>query len=335
MSARDTLVPGLPARNRRRAVRTMERGMTLVEMMISIVLGMIIVGAAIGIFVANQQTYRATGSLSRVQENVRTTFELMAREIRETAGVSCDARNLLPANMLAGTAPWWSNLSNGVRGYDNGGLAGSLAGTDAIELVSGTTSVVHTINQMASSAADIQTTTSDHGLGAGDILVICDFECASVFQHTGQPDGTVTTEVKHESGTTEVPGNRAANLECDSLHPVPHTYAADSLLTKMKASRWYVADNGDGTSSLYRISVDKGVEGAGQEMVEGVTDMELFYLVAGGTAYVNAASVGTNWPNVRAVRIELTFQGEETFDGGSRIERQLSHTVNLRNRTLL
>ena len=57
--------------------RRAARGFSLIEMMIAMVLGLLVVGAAIGIFVSNQQAYRATEGLGRVQENVRMAFEMM------------------------------------------------------------------------------------------------------------------------------------------------------------------------------------------------------------------------------------------------------------------
>ena len=47
--------------------RRATRGFSLIEMMIAMVLGLLVVGAAIGIFVSNQQAYRATEGLGRVQ----------------------------------------------------------------------------------------------------------------------------------------------------------------------------------------------------------------------------------------------------------------------------
>src|SRR5690606_22126939 len=63
-------------------------GLSLVELMIALALGLVVSGAAIGVFLANQQTYRSTESIGRIQESARVAFELMAREVREAAGRS-------------------------------------------------------------------------------------------------------------------------------------------------------------------------------------------------------------------------------------------------------
>lgn len=128
--------------------RSKMAGLTLIELMIALVLGLLVLGAAIGIFVSNRQAYTATESLSRIQENSRVAFELMAREVREAGGNPC-AANIPTVNLLNPVvpAPWWLNFSNGVRGYEGteafsgvaiGTAAGArVSGTDAIELRSG------------------------------------------------------------------------------------------------------------------------------------------------------------------------------------------------------
>ena len=42
------------------------RGLSLIELMIAMLLGLLVVGGAIGIFVSNRRAYNATESLSRV-----------------------------------------------------------------------------------------------------------------------------------------------------------------------------------------------------------------------------------------------------------------------------
>ena len=92
-------------------------GMTLIELMISLVLGLLVVGAAIGMFVSNRQVFRATDNLSYVQENGRVAFELLARELRQAGGTPC-SRNIPIVNVLNNTAAWGTNWGDGVRGYD-------------------------------------------------------------------------------------------------------------------------------------------------------------------------------------------------------------------------
>ena len=114
------------------------RGVSLIELMIAMLLGLLVVGAAIGIFLTNRQTYAATEGLGRVQENVRTAFELMARDVREAGGNPCDS-SLPTVNVTAAdpTTYWRTDWVRPVIGFENGSLPASVAGTDAIQLLSG------------------------------------------------------------------------------------------------------------------------------------------------------------------------------------------------------
>lgn len=59
------------------------RGFSLVELMIAIVLGLVVMGGVISIFVANRQAFRVSENMAHVQENARVAFELLARDLRE------------------------------------------------------------------------------------------------------------------------------------------------------------------------------------------------------------------------------------------------------------
>ncbi len=311
------------------------RGLSLIELMISIVLGLILVAAAGGIFMSNQQTYRATESLGRVQENSMVAFELMSREIREAGGSPCDS-SIAPATVL-NTVAWSNNLAAGIQGYDNGVLwatppAGASATADGLEIISATGNVYSMARQVASTDT-LALTATDHTLVQGDIALVCDFQCATIFQKTdatAMPSGVV----QHVAGVAVLPGNSAASFVCSTVDLTAHAYGADSLVSEVRASRWYVGNNTNGGQSLFRAPVDQGVLQAGQEIVEGVADMQLTYLERNETAYTAPGGVA-DWRQVVAVRIALTLQGNQRVGtDGSPVSRTLSHVVTLRNRAL-
>ena len=76
-----------------RATPRLARGLSLIELMIALLLGLLVVGGAIGIFTSNRRAYNATESLSRVQENARVAFEMMSRDVREAGGERKDWRD--------------------------------------------------------------------------------------------------------------------------------------------------------------------------------------------------------------------------------------------------
>lgn len=328
-------------KNRRASLAAMPRsmgGFSLIELMISLILGLLVTAAAIGMFISSRQTYDTTESLSRVQENARMAFELMARDVREAGGTPC-ARNIPIANVLnASGSAWWNQWGSGLLGYENGALAGSLAGTDAIELISGSSSGASVANHNPTSAT-FDVVPQAHGFLADDILMVCDYRQASIFQMSGPSANPVTNgNVVHNTGSGS-PGNCSKGLgfkqpiDC-STNGTAYQYGDNSMVVRLQAMRWYVAANGRGGNSLYRVALRNDSLGAAEEVIEGVDDMEITYLPAGDTAYVPASSVtAAEWRDVTAVRIQITLSGQDRVGtDGSVISRELQHTVTLRNR---
>jgi type IV pilus assembly protein PilW len=341
-------------------------GLSLVELMISLVLGLLVVGGAITVFVSNSQTYRATESLGRIQESGRVAFELMARDLRESGGNACE-RDLPMRNVLNNPDDkWWSNWGAAVTGYDGAtafpdaafgtGEKDRIAGTEAIEIKSAVSNGV-TVDDHQPVSAQFKVNTVNHGLNDGDIVMVCDFNHAAIFQITNASPGTNETVV-HNTGTGS-PGNSSKCLSLDGLcddseSAAVKTYAFGCFggqmaggacvdprnwpanIAKLQAWRWYIGDNGRGGRSLYRTGLrnQAGVLDATPiEVAENVNNLQVRYLADGANAYV-AASAITDWTAVISVRLILEVVGEENIasDGG-RLVRRLQHTVALRNRT--
>lgn len=319
------------------AARSRNLGVSLIELMVALVLGLLVSGAAIAMFISNSQTYRATESLSRIQENARIAFELMARDIREAGGTPC-SRNVPVITTLNNPASnWWSNWGNGLIGYDNGALPGTLAGTDAIELLAGSsTGVSVTAHNPASATMDV--TPLVHGFLADDILMVCDYRQASIFQMSGPNANPITNgNIGHNTGSGS-PGNCTKGLgfplQC-TTNGSAYQYGDNSMVVRLQASRWYVAPNGRGGNSLFRVALRNSGPGAAEEVIEGVDDMQVRYLLPGAGTYEPASSIPANrWREVHSVRLELSLTGQENVGtDGSRITRDLQHTINIRNRT--
>lgn len=331
---------------RRLQARSRIRGLSLVELMISMVIGMVVVASASAIFISNRQTYRATESMARVQEGGRVSFEMMARDIRQAAGNPC-AQDLPVANVLNNSAAsWWSNWNNSIIGYEdnNGafpfaaGVGGRVNGTDAIELKSADNISGLTIVSHVPASAMFHLNTPNHPLLDGDIIMVCDFQQAAVMQVTGASPG-INETVVHNTGTAS-PGNctKSLGVPVDCGPPAvgnPYTYGPGSTIVKMQASRWYIGNNETGGRSLFRTVLTNGGAAAAtrnEEIVGGVTNMRLQYLQRNINNYVDAAAVA-NWANVTAVRVELTMAGNDRIGtDGNPIQRTLAHTVTLRNR---
>ena len=59
-----------------------QRGLSIVELMIALLLGLILLGGVIQVFLSSRQTYSANEAMSRMQENGRFALEFIARSAR-------------------------------------------------------------------------------------------------------------------------------------------------------------------------------------------------------------------------------------------------------------
>src|SRR5690625_1736185 len=101
----------------RRLVARGQRGATLIELMIALLLGLVVVAAASGLFLTNKRVYASTETINRIQENTRVAFELMSRDVREAGGNPCGSSSMLANQLTTGGSDWWLNYRDGIRGY--------------------------------------------------------------------------------------------------------------------------------------------------------------------------------------------------------------------------
>lgn len=325
-------------------------GFSLVELMVALTLGLIIIGGVISIFVTNQQAFRTTEGLSRLQENARISFELMAREIRQAGGNPCGTRFV--ANVLK-TNNWATDWNAGtIEGYESSETAPStpigtataerVAGTDAIRVLSDSISIGAgiTAHNPAASPPTITLTTSNGALPADTVVLICDNNSAAIAQVSGI-SGTDILQF-NTAGTT--PGNCTTSFGFPGgcVTPATKTFASNGFVSPLSAGLWYVGNNGTGGRSLYRR--DRGTT---VEVAEGVVNMQIQYLertrdpATGVTTlasdWVDADSI-TNWTTaavaqVVALRFRLTLETvNRVGTNQAALQRDMVYVVNLRNR---
>lgn len=339
-------------------------GMTLIELMIAMLLGLLVVAAAGGMFLANKRVYGSTETVNRIQENSRAAFEIMSRDVREAGGNPCGAAQQV--NMLnSRDSAWWAAFAQGLRGYDDnvsapgtGTAAARTANTDAIDLhLANRGDYAITAHSTPSSTVDLNTTS---GLTVGEIVMVCNAEYSLIFQITQISSG----KLSHDGGNG-APGNCGQEFQFETPGSCsgasnPNGYCMmvtgsasaqcvkygddPAALVRVQSLRWYVGNNGRGGTSLYRaVLQDKGGAApaivSSDEIVEGVSDMQLEYRSFGSSNYVAAGAV-TDWRRVNAVRIRLALEGvagamsSNSIQGtdGETLGRELAHVVAVRNR---
>lgn len=66
-----------------------QKGLTLIELMIAMLLGVFLIGGILQIFISTKQSYRMQENLSRLQENGRFAMDFIARDMRMTGYWGC------------------------------------------------------------------------------------------------------------------------------------------------------------------------------------------------------------------------------------------------------
>jgi Tfp pilus assembly protein PilW len=221
-----------------------QRGLSLIELMISITLGMTLMAAAMQFIVSTRQTYELNDDIARIQENGRIALDILSKDLK-----------------LAG----YRKPLNGDGTVPNYFLNDcSIKNTDGEELCS-----------------------IDNGTTNSDRLSV---------QFDPPPDDGSTE--------TDCLGNALANT--DSV--IVNSYTIDDV-------------DKDGINSLYCESYDVSagtVISTLQPIVDGIDNMQVLYGIAddevnvsryisGEKLYTDAsrASVTTDWPNIRSVRVAL------------------------------
>ena len=287
-------------------------GFGLIELMISMVLGLLVIGAAFAVFQSNQNTFRANEGVNRIQETARVAFELMSRDIRAAGGSACSNLALPDTEKMA-------SLSTEESAFLNSPV-GSTA--NEVTVVSGDDTAYRIDNSTTSSItlAPDQITDANDAFKTGDPLIVCNANKIYVVTATG-----VTTNSVSFTPATPIA------LTADNMIRKPGTSTpspATVMLSRYRSTRWYL----DGTT--LRVSRQGA---AGEAVAEGVQSLTVSYLenrvwpgCAGGeTTYKPAA---TDWNCVTAVRMNMVLTGADV--DGNALTRNATNVVSMRSRTL-
>lgn len=289
------------------------QGMSLVELLVAITIGALLLVGATSLLINNKRVYKAQNEIGRVQENARFAIERLLNDISMSGYFGCSGDPTLVTNNIDLTKSGdLYDLSNYLEGFDNaantwqpsGDATGitAVAGTDGITIrnMNGTTYKLQT--PLVENESDDVYVDVSSGIKENDYVVISDCKGADVFRVTtlteiddSPADGT-TDKLRLAHAATENISANLGNKYRDS----------NAESAKFSTSRYYIDDTGNKGPALFRN---------GEELVEGVSDMQLLYGVntdgdadATADSYFTAAAVtAANWPNVVSVKVTLTF----------------------------
>ncbi|WP_308363764.1 MULTISPECIES: PilW family protein [unclassified Microbulbifer] len=312
-----------------------QRGVSLVELMVAITIGLILMTGVVQLFLSSRATFTTQQAISRVQETGRLAMEFLGQDIRMAGYMGCMSRNLNYESALKPTTSPAFDFGAAIEGIDDypdaqqTGYPDALEGTDMVVVRSANGSGVGVISnnngaqlnvdytgKVADACRDSGGGTSDmlSGLCEEDILVISNCARAMVFQATelqetaGGGGTTASVNVVHAQNTDN-PGNDFSSWGGSSGAMV--RFGPESEVIKMTTTFYYVANNGADRPSLYQ-KVGNAPE---EELLTGVEDMQIFYGLDSNddgvpNNYVDADNV-SDWELVLSARVELLVQSSE------------------------
>ena len=283
-----------------------QSGFSLIELMISMVLGLLVLGAAIAVFQSNQRSFSANEGQNRIQEGARAAYEMMSNDIRAAGGTACSrmARPDVEHSLNADEA---ALLTTPITNASGANEFTAISGDDSSYQVTAATTSTVTLKPEATTGWKL----SD-AFNAGDKLVLCN---ASLMYVVTVGAGGVNDATKT---LTFSPATPVAIYDA-GVAPTATVTAA-----RFRTARWYLSGG-----SLY---VSRN--GVANAVIPGATALNISYLQQGGTNYTTTPA----WTDVSAVRVNLTLRGQKTLggdvkvDGSNYITRTTSNVASVRSR---
>ena len=292
-------------------MRQLQRGFSLVELMVASAIGLIVVGSIGYFYLGTRQAYRTTDNLSRVQESQRIVLDTLAREIRLAGYAGCVNLAAKPptviANPPAGSpSPYVVNqdtvaqIFNNATGWTNstGITRVTGGGTDVISIryASNTGQPAKLTGNLNAVNANIQMSSNPGNFNANDVLIISDCSNTDVFRATNVSNG----------GTVTIAHSNSAN----TTNNLSKKYGPDAEVLAFHDVTFFIGINPAGNPALYRFDV--GANGAvAEEIAENVENMQLQYGLDTNAddavdSYATTIAAGAR---VISVRVALVFSG--------------------------
>lgn len=303
-----------------------QMGLSLIELMIAITLGIILMTGVVQVFISSKTVYSSQQAMSRVQETGRLAIEFLSRDTRMAGYMGCASRmaEMELVNTLNDRDTYPFDYLTPLKGFTaaalpvNHGLAPApRQNTDFLVLRSAfgagvavtqnnTGIQVFISNEGAVNNGCTDGTARISDICRGDILVITDCSKARVFQASSITAAGAEAVIDHVAAGT--PGNLIPIWGGE----VEDVFKPGAEVLKATNTTYFIADGVSGRPSLWQ-----NINGVNMELLEGVDDMSLTYGVDTNgdnvpDNYLLAGVVGSaNWNKVVSVRVELLVSSIE------------------------
>lgn len=342
-----------------------QRGLSLVELMVSIVIGLLILAGVVQVVFTSKATFLAQEDMSYIQENARYAMSVLGKDIRGAGYWGCTNSNPRSSNVLdidAATSPDAAQLvgTAGVMGFnaattskfpiETGGTytRWTMATHDTesfiVRYAGGTPwSIVN--DSGANAFMQIQGNANDPAFQAGDFLVATALDCKSigVFQatdETGGPLGGFQVQTISYASTGGV--NCSTKIKLGSSDPSSVCpggaggstfYFPGATLMKYFAHGYFIEESSvlAGQPALKRMVLTNTGGTREEEIAVGVEDMLIMYGVQVGAAVQLKRAdevAATEWPSVVSMQVNMLFRSQSESLPQTTTTNYLGNTYN-------
>lgn len=338
------------------AVRHRQAGLSLIELMVSLTIGLMILGALGAAYIGSRGAYRTSENLARVQETGRFALDQMATDVRLAGFFGCQSRTIKPGDIrMLARPPILSNAGGGLTfqggadaiiGYEAGG---GWNNPTTLARQAGDVLVIRRGSTGGEVNADVDIPNSSfrvpNEIGTtfrrGDYVALGTCSTVAILRVTNDPttaSSAAGTTIEHRhsvagggfnpvqdgNGTIGNPDSiRLLGMGSLSLGDRPMAFRFGEI-------HYFIANNPAGRRSLYRASL----AGDAEELAENVEDMDVLYGIDDGgdwyaDRYLRASDVATaDWSRIVAVRVSLLVVGSDDGAGTNASQYALRDTNN-------
>lgn len=278
-----------------------QRGMTLVELLVSLVLSIFLVGGIIQIFVGNRVTFAFNEGLSRIQENARFSLEHISFTSRMAGYSGCMSESAI-FNNLATPNVFRDDIANGIQGHNANGTgigetyaAGATNPAPSANVNDWTPALPPELNNRVIPGSDVLIVrgasgpafslvapfsdpnqlyvNATHDFANGEILVAADCQKASIFQLTSSTVAGTVAALAHTNAGGFSPANAAA------AWPAEQDFGLGTEVSRHQTYAFYIGQGANGRPSLFQLRLQPltatSAGFAPEELVEGIDSLQL------------------------------------------------------------
>ena len=305
-----------------------QKGLSIVELMISITLGLVLIAGVVQVFLSSKSVFITQQGMSRIQETGRLAMEFVGRDLRMASYYGCtNTINPAAANgffltdtISTALTGFHKDFTIGLRGYNTT----SSSGTDVLPASLGTgftpkansdvlvirgasergipVSAANNATQITGYSPETSLTNSCiEGFCSAGIAVISNCERGRFFKLSVAPviSGNTVTLTHSDTWTltaSTVPNNNYSYGNVLPVHTLVYFVATSTA-----------SSNSNSLPSLWQKTDDN----APVELLQGIEDMYITYSGDSTAGLYRRASAVTNWNKISSLRIQFLIRGLE------------------------